>query len=107
MAGEYKKAFQQSVEASKAEYRQLGKSGLRISVPVVGCMHYGDPSWQKWVLDEEKVSVIAEQAAECSYVVLADLFELQSLPLLKAAYDRGLNSWDTGKVFANMFNASG
>lgn len=34
---------------------------------------FGDPRWKTWVLDEE-----------------------QSLPILKAAYDRGLNTWDTG-----------
>ncbi len=45
-----------SVEATKAEYRRLGKSGLRISVPVLGAMSYGDPGWQPWVLGEDKVS---------------------------------------------------
>lgn len=74
----HKKALQESVEATKAEYRQLGKSGLRISVPIVGAMSYGDPEWQSWVLDEEK-----------------------SLPLLKAAYDRGINTWDTANIYSN------
>jgi aryl-alcohol dehydrogenase-like predicted oxidoreductase len=37
-------------------------------------MSFGSPDWQSWVLDEEK-----------------------ALPLLKAAYDRGLNTWDTGR----------
>lgn len=35
-------------------------------------MSYGSPEWQEWVLDEE-----------------------ESLPLLKHAYDVGLNTWDT------------
>lgn len=26
---------------------------------------------------------------------------LQALPLLKAAYDRGLNTWDTANVYSN------
>ena len=55
MAGSHKKALQQSVESSKAEYRQLGKCGLRISVPIFGAMSFGDPAWQPWVVDEEKV----------------------------------------------------
>jgi aryl-alcohol dehydrogenase-like predicted oxidoreductase len=67
-----------SLAATKAEYRTLGKSGLRVSVPILGCMSYGDPKWFDWVLDEEK-----------------------SLPLLKAAYDRGLNTWDTADVYSN------
>ena len=52
-----------------AEYRQLGKSGLRVSVPILGAMSIGDKRWQPWVLEED-----------------------EALPLLKAAYDRGLNS---------------
>ena len=39
----------------KAEYRQLGKSGLRVSVPILGAMSIGDPRWMEWVADEEKV----------------------------------------------------
>lgn len=35
-------------------------------------MSYGSPDWQPWVLDEEK-----------------------ALPLLKHAYDSGINTWDT------------
>ena len=67
-----------SLENSKAEYKQLGKCGLRVSVPILGAMTFGDPTWQKWVLDKE-----------------------QSLPLLKAAYDRGLNTWDTANIYSN------
>lgn len=61
-----------SLEETKAEYRLLGKSGLRISVPVFGCMSIGNPQWADWVVGPEK-----------------------ALPLLKAAYDRGINtvSW--------------
>ncbi|KAI9677019.1 MAG: hypothetical protein M1817_006858 [Caeruleum heppii] len=67
-----------SVEASKAEYRQLGKSGLRVSVPIFGAMSLGSKDWADWVLGEE-----------------------ESLPLLKAAYDRGLNTWDTANLYSN------
>ncbi len=62
------------LKGSKAEYRQLGKSGLRVSVPILGAMSIGDKKWQPWVIEEE-----------------------EAFPLLKAAYDRGLNTWDTGK----------
>lgn len=41
-------------------------------------MSYGSPQWQDWVLDEEA-----------------------SLPLLKHAYDVGLNTWDTADVYSN------
>jgi hypothetical protein len=61
------------LKESKAEYRQLGKSGLRVSVPILGAMSIGHKKWMPWVIEEE-----------------------ESLPLLKAAYDRGLTTWDTG-----------
>ena len=55
--------------APNAEYKQLGKSGLRVSVPILGAMSFGDSRWQPWVINEDK-----------------------ALPLLKAAYDKGLNT---------------
>ncbi|KAF1950136.1 aldo-keto reductase-like protein [Byssothecium circinans] len=63
---------------SKAEYRQLGKSGLRVSVPILGAMSIGSKEWQEWVIEEE-----------------------EALPLLKAAYDRGITTWDTANVYSN------
>ena len=38
-----------------AEYKQLGKSGLRVSVPILGAMSFGDKKWQEWVIEEDKV----------------------------------------------------
>ena len=62
----------------KATYRQLGKSGLRVSNPILGAMSIGDKRWAPWVIEED-----------------------EALPLLKAAYDRGINTWDTANVYSN------
>lgn len=70
--------LKQSLEDSKCEYRRLGNSGLRVSVPIFGCMSFGNTSTLNWVIGEE-----------------------EALPLLKAAYDRGLNTWDTANVYSN------
>ena len=59
-----------SINETKAEYKRLGKSGLRMSVPIFGCMSFGSKKWQPWVIEED-----------------------EALPLLKAAYDKGLNTW--------------
>lgn len=92
-----------SINNTKAEYRRLGKSGLRVSLPILGAMSFGKlvqktpflkrqitwvdnsetradfqsghKDWQPWVIEED-----------------------EALPLLKAAYDRGLNTWDTANV---------
>ena len=46
-----------SIEATKVEYRQLGQSGLRVSVPILGAMSFGDEEWMDWVVGEEMVLV--------------------------------------------------
>ena len=33
---------------------RLGKSGLRVSKIILGCMSYGSPEWEPWVLGEEE-----------------------------------------------------
>jgi hypothetical protein len=56
MASNVPASLKESVENSKCEYRRLGKSGLRISVPILGCMSFGDPKSLPWSLPEEQVS---------------------------------------------------
>ncbi|EMD01002.1 hypothetical protein BAUCODRAFT_60820 [Baudoinia panamericana UAMH 10762] len=67
-----------SINETKAGYKRLGNSGLRVSVPILGAMSFGSKEWQPWVIEEE-----------------------EAFPLLKAAYDRGLNTWDTANVYSN------
>ena len=43
-------------QVPQAVYRQLGKSGLRVSVPILGAMGIGDKRWQDWVIEEEEAS---------------------------------------------------
>lgn len=71
-------SLQKSSDETKVEYTQLGSSGLRVSVPILGGMTLGSSEWEKWVLDEEA-----------------------SLKILKAAYDRGINTWDTANAYSN------
>lgn len=53
----------------------LGKSGLKVSKIILGAMTYGSSKWDKWVLDEE-----------------------ESIKHIKAAYDAGINAFDTADV---------
>ncbi|RFU74501.1 alcohol dehydrogenase [Trichoderma arundinaceum] len=68
-----------SLDDTKVSYKQLGKSGLRVSVPILGCMSFGDSIFQPWINSNE---------AEID-------------KLLKDAYDCGLNTWDTANVYSN------
>lgn len=62
---------------NKVPYVRLGQSGLKVSRIILGCMSYGDPKWQQWVLDEEA-----------------------SLPHFKRAYELGINTWDTADIYS-------
>ncbi|KAG8915439.1 hypothetical protein FRC00_004456 [Tulasnella sp. 408] len=66
------------VQLSNMPYVRLGKSGLKISKLILGCMSYGTPEWQGWVLEEE-----------------------EALKHIKAAYDLGINAFDTANVYSN------
>jgi aryl-alcohol dehydrogenase-like predicted oxidoreductase len=63
---------------SKVQYRPLGKSGLKVSVPILGAMSFGTPKWAPWVLDEEP-----------------------SIEIMKAAWDLGVNTIDTANIYSN------
>ncbi|KAG8944645.1 hypothetical protein FRC03_001961 [Tulasnella sp. 419] len=56
----------------------LGKSGLKVSRIILGCMTYGDLKWQGWVLAEE-----------------------ESMERIKHAYDLGINAFDTANIYSN------
>lgn len=63
---------------TNAKYVQLGTSGLRISNPILGAMSFGEANWMAWCLDEAV-----------------------ALPILKSAYDQGINTWDTSNNYSN------
>ncbi|KAK0343834.1 hypothetical protein LTR59_015942 [Friedmanniomyces endolithicus] len=67
-----------SIRETKAKYVRLGRSGLHVSVPILGAMSFGHKDWQPWVVEEE-----------------------EALGILKAAFDRGVNTWDTANVYSN------
>src|ERR1700733_4879108 len=71
-------SIQESIDSTKVEYVQLGSCGLRVSVPIFGAMCLGSSKWIPYVLDE-----------------------VESLDLLKAAYDQGVNTWDTADMYSN------
>lgn len=70
-------SIQKSVNDTKVEYVRVGSSGLRVSTPILGAMSFGSKQWMPWVLEEE------------------------ALEVLKAAYDRGINTWDTANAYSN------
>ncbi|TFK72642.1 Aldo keto reductase [Pluteus cervinus] len=64
--------------STEVEYRRLGKSGLRVSVPIIGGGSLGTPNWVPWAVGEE-----------------------ESLEILKAAWDKGINTIDSANMYSN------
>ncbi|KAK0491630.1 NADP-dependent oxidoreductase domain-containing protein [Armillaria novae-zelandiae] len=60
------------------QYVRLGNSGLKVSRIILGCMSYGSTEWQPWVLSKE-----------------------QGIEHIKAAYDAGINTFDTADTYSN------
>lgn len=59
-------------------YVRLGKSGLKVSRIILGCMSYGSKSWEEWVLEEK-----------------------DGIEHIKAAFAAGVNTFDTANVYSN------
>jgi hypothetical protein len=59
---------------------RLGNSGLKVSRIILGCMTYGDVRWQPWALDKKA-----------------------RIEHIKAAYDAGINAFDTANVRQRSF----
>ncbi|KAH9925004.1 Aldo/keto reductase [Epithele typhae] len=63
--------------APKMQYVRLGNSGLKVSKIILGCMSYGTPKWQGWILPEE-----------------------EAIQHIRFAYDNGITSFDTANASA-------
>ncbi|RYP18896.1 hypothetical protein DL765_003684 [Monosporascus sp. GIB2] len=72
------KSLSESTAATRAEYRKVGNSGLRVSNPIMGTLGFGDSRWLPWCLEEEEAS-----------------------ELLFAAYTKGITTWDTANAYSN------
>lgn len=59
-------SLKESLDHTKVEYRRLGNSGLRVSVPIFGAMSIGDTQALEWVVNEEEVSSSALPSIGCS-----------------------------------------
>lgn len=68
-----------SSEVSLVPWKNLGKSGLKISNIIIGCMTYGSKNWDSWVMEDKK-----------------EIFKV-----LKYAYDHGIRTYDTADNYSN------
>ena len=59
------------------DYKNLGKTGLKVSRLCLGCMTYGSSQWREWVLNEE-----------------------ESRPFIQRALEAGINFFDTANMYS-------
>ncbi|QRV91186.1 aldo/keto reductase family protein [Ceratobasidium sp. AG-Ba] len=62
----------------KMTYVRLGQSGLKVSRIILGLMSYGSAEWQPWILGEK-----------------------EGIEHIKAAYEAGIQTFDTANVYSN------
>ncbi|REC94729.1 aldo/keto reductase [Kushneria indalinina] len=60
------------------DYRNLGRTGLKVSPLCLGTMTYGTPRWRDWVLDDR-----------------------QSRPFIEQALNAGINFFDTADMYSD------
>jgi aryl-alcohol dehydrogenase (NADP+) len=70
------------------EYTKLGNTGLEVSRICLGCMSYGDPGWQSWVLTEDKAKEHFRSALDLG-ITFFDTAD---------AYSRGVSEEITGRA---------
>jgi len=63
----------------KVPYVRLGNSGLKVSKIILGCMQYGSPEWDQWVIGDEQ----------------------EAFKHIKFAYDHGIQTFDTANTYSN------
>ncbi|ORY99849.1 NADP-dependent oxidoreductase domain-containing protein [Syncephalastrum racemosum] len=63
---------------TKMQYVRFGNTGLRVSRIAGGCMSYGSDQWSPWVKNEK-----------------------ESMEMIKAMYDAGINFFDTADSYSN------
>jgi hypothetical protein len=75
---------------------RLGKSGLKVSRIILGCMSYGTPEWQEWILGEE------EGIAQIKFAYVPAKFEvfrrLSQAQFTSSSYENGIQTFDTANV---------
>ncbi|MBX3535706.1 MAG: aldo/keto reductase [Xanthobacteraceae bacterium] len=59
------------------EYVRFGSTGMKVSRLCLGCMTYGSKAWREWVLNEDDAK-----------------------PFFKAAFEAGINFYDTADVYS-------
>lgn len=63
------KSVTDSVSATKVEYKQVGRSGLWVSNPILGTLGIGDRRWMDWLLEEEDVNYFVSAHISRSWLI--------------------------------------
>ncbi|UAK25815.1 aldo/keto reductase [Sphingomonas nostoxanthinifaciens] len=88
------------------DYKNLGKTGLKVSRITLGCMSFGSPSWAPWVLEEAASQRIIAQALDLG-INTFDTADMYSLGASEEIVGRALASTPRHRlVIATKLNAA-
>lgn len=74
---------------------RLGKSGLKVSKIILGCMSYGNKPWREWVIDDEEMAIKHIKAAFDAGINVSVLHLLLDVQCLKIP-----QTFDTANVYS-------
>ena len=99
-----------TIENGYMEYVRLGHSGLEVSRVCLGCMSFGDPSWQPWIMDEAAAQPFFRRAIELG-INFFDTADIYSLGVSEEITGRALKRYGNAheivlasKVFFPLFD---
>jgi len=88
------------------EYVRLGRTGMKVSRLSLGCMTFGDPSWQKWMLDEAASRPIIEKAVEhgINFFDTADMYSRGASEVITGTVLKGLKKRHELVIATKLYN---
>ena len=90
-------------------YKNLGRTGVKVSRLCLGMMTYGDPSWRAWVLPEDRGRPIIRRAVEAG-INFFDTADMYSLGVSEEITGRALKDFSRREdvvIATKVFNPMG
>lgn len=88
------------------QYVRLGRTGLKVSRLALGCMTFGDPNWQSWVLGESDSRAIIARALDLgiNFFDTADMYSLGASETIVGAALKDMRKRHEVVIASKLYN---